>query len=125
MLGIRTLDPNPPEQVGLVRARIHVACAVEHLTDLNAAMEQLSAGGFDVGDDQVKALRGAGRCSGDVSSEDDGTPGTGGRELNHAKVAAVVVVGVQSPSEVCVERLRAVDIGDWDDDDLELHVGSR
>ena len=71
MLGIRTADPEPPKQVGLVRASVHAAGVVEHLADLDAAIEQLVAGGLDVGDDQVQALGGAGCCRGDVLAEDD------------------------------------------------------
>ena len=60
MLGIRTADPEPPEQIGLVRAGIHAAAVVEHLADLDAAGEELVARSLDVGDDQVQALGGAG-----------------------------------------------------------------
>ena len=56
MLGIGTADPEPPEQIGLVRAGIHAAGVVEHLADLDAAAEQLVAGGLDVGNDQVQSL---------------------------------------------------------------------
>src|SRR6267378_4318853 len=47
MLGIRTADPEPPKQVGLIRASVHAAGVVEHLADLDAATEQLAAGGLD------------------------------------------------------------------------------
>ena len=124
MLGIRTADPDPPKQIGLVRAGVH-AVAVEHFADLDAAIEQLFAGGLDVGDDQVQALGGAGRRRGDVLAEDDRAPGAGRRELDHAEVFTVVVVGVEPPPELRVELLRAVDIRDGDDDDLELHVDWR
>ena len=53
MLGLRTGDPEPSEQVWLVRASVYVAGVVECLADLDAASEQLGAGGLDVGDDQV------------------------------------------------------------------------
>jgi hypothetical protein len=53
MLGIRTVDPDPPKQVGLVRADVHVAGAVKYLADLNAATEQIVASGLDVGHNQV------------------------------------------------------------------------
>src|SRR5688572_27555551 len=52
-LGIRTADPNTPEQVGLVRASVHVASAVERRADLDAATEQLLASSLDVGHDEV------------------------------------------------------------------------
>ena len=78
MLGVRTVDPDPPKQVGLVRASVHAAGAVEHLADLNAATEQFVAGSLDVRDDQVQALGGAGRRGGDVLAEDDRAPEPGG-----------------------------------------------
>jgi hypothetical protein len=53
MLGIRTADSEPSEQVGLARASVDVAGVVERLADFDAATEQLGAGGLDVGDDQV------------------------------------------------------------------------
>src|SRR5882757_8829466 len=40
-LGIRTADPEPPEQVGLVRAGVHAGGVVERLADLDAATAQL------------------------------------------------------------------------------------
>jgi hypothetical protein len=46
MLGIRTVDPTPSKQVGLVRAGVRIAGAVEYLADPNAAMEQTSVTGF-------------------------------------------------------------------------------
>ena len=116
MLGIRTADPEPPKQVGLVRAGVHAAGVVEHLADLDAATEQLVAGGLDVGDDQVQALGGAGCRRGDVLAEDDRAPGARRRELDHAEVVTGVEVGVEPPPEPPVELLRAVDIRDGDDD---------
>jgi hypothetical protein len=56
MLGIRTADPTPPEQVGLVRAVVYAGRVVKHLADLNSATQELVAGGLDVRDDQVGAL---------------------------------------------------------------------
>ena len=44
MLGIRTADPEPPKQVGLIRAGVHAAAVVENLGDLDAASQQLVAG---------------------------------------------------------------------------------
>ena len=125
MVGIRTADPEPPKQVGLVRASVHAVGVVEHLADLDAATEQLVAGGLDVGDDQVQALGGAGCRRGDVLAEDDRAPGARRRELDHAPVVTVGEVGVEPPPEPPVELLRAVDIRDRDDDYLELHVDSR
>src|SRR3984893_17487154 len=69
MLGIRTANPEPPKQVGLVRAGVHPTGVVEHLADRDTAAKQLFAGGLDVGDDQVQALGGAGCRRGDVLAE--------------------------------------------------------
>jgi hypothetical protein len=44
---------------------------VEHVAYLDAATEQRVAGGFNVGDDQVQPLRGAGRRRGDILAEYD------------------------------------------------------
>ena len=46
------------------------------------------------------------------------------RELDHAEVATVVIVGVEPPPEPPIELLRAVGIRDGDDDHLELRVDS-
>ena len=62
---------------------------MEYLADLNAATEQIVAGGLDVSDDQIKALSGAGSRRGDVLAEDDRASGARRRELNHAKVFTV------------------------------------
>jgi len=97
----------------------------EHFGDLDAAIEQRFAGGLDVGDNEVQALRGAGCRRGDVLAEDDRAPRARRRELDHAEVFTVVVVGVEPPPEPPVELLRAVDIRDRDDDYFELHVNSR
>ena len=125
MLGIRTVDPAPPKQVGLVLASVHAAGVVEHLADLDAATKQFFACGLDVGDDQVQALGGAGCRRRDVLAEDDRASGARRRELDYAEVVTVVEVGVEPPPELRVELLRAVDIRDGDDDDLELHVDFR
>src|ERR1700722_17542897 len=125
MLGIRTVDPDPPKQVGLVAAGEHVAAAVEHLADLNAATEQIIAGGLDVSDDQIKSLGGAGSGRGNILAEDDRAPRARRRELNDPKVLTVVIVGVEPPPEAPVEFLRTVDIRDRDNGDFELHVDFR
>ncbi len=125
MLGIRTADPEPPKQVGLVRAGVHPAAVVERLADRDTAAKQLFAGGLHVGDDQVQALGGAGCRRGDVLAEDDRAPRARRRELDHAEVFTVVVVGVEPPTEPSVELLRAVEIRDGDDDYLKLHVHFR
>ena len=53
--------------------------------------------------------------------------GAGRRELDDPEAVVDGEVGVEPPPEAAVELLRAVDVRDGDDDDLELHVdrGSR
>src|SRR6516162_5161673 len=122
MLGIRTADPEAPKQVGLVRSSVHAAVVVEHLADLDAATEQLVAGGLDVGDDHVQALGGAGCCRGNIRAEDDGATGARRRELDTAPVLTLGEIGVEPPAEILVERLRALDVGDGQDYHFEFHV---
>ena len=63
---------------------------------------------------------GAGRR--DARAELDRAAGAGRRELDYAERVAAADVGVEPPPEALVELLRAVDVGDGDDDDLELQV---
>ena len=44
------------------------------------------------------------------------------RQLHAAEVVARREVGVEPPAEILVERLRAVDVGNADHHDFELHV---
>src|SRR5580658_8726146 len=125
MRWIWTVDSNPPKQVGLVRASIGIAGAVERLANLNAATDEIIAGGLDIRDDQIKSLSRAGSRCGNILAEDDRTPGARRRELDHAKVFTVVVVCVESPPEPRVELLRALRIRDGNNDDLEVHADSR
>src|SRR5438046_2442414 len=117
MLGIRTVDADSPKEVGVVGTGVH-AFVVEYFADFNAATQQLGASGFEIGDDQVQALRGTGGRRSDVLAKDDGAAGARRRELEHAEVVIVSVVGIEPPAKLGVEVLRAVDIGDGDDNDL-------
>src|SRR3984885_3091843 len=120
MVRIRTADAEPPKKVGLIGTGVLAAGIVEHLTDFDTAIDQLAAGSRYVGDDQVQTLGRTGCRRGDVPSEDDRASRASRRELNHAEVATVVVVGVEPPAEVPVEVLGAINIGDGDDQYLEL-----
>src|SRR6185312_9169495 len=115
---IRAAQPDPSEQIGLVRANVHVAAGVERLTDRNAAAEQLVAGGLDVGDDEVEALRGAGRGRGDVPAEDHRSVGAGRGELDHAVIVGAGEIGIEPPAKLGVKLLGAFDVGYGDDDDF-------
>jgi hypothetical protein len=96
---VRTADAEPPKQIGLVRTSVY-AFVVEHFADLDAAIEQLFAGGRNVGDDQVKVLGGAGHGGGDVPAKDEGASRVGRGELDHAEVAAVIKISVEPPPEL-------------------------
>src|SRR5580704_2172283 len=121
MAGIRATGADPPEKVGLVRARVH-AVIVKHFADRNAAIEQRFAGGLEVRDDQVQALRGAGSRNADILAKDHRAPGARRRELDHAEVVAGCKIGVQPPPKLGVKLFRAVHIRDGYHDDFELHV---
>ena len=97
---------------------------VEELADLDAGGDQLVPGGHDVGNDQECLGRtGSGRR--DVLAEMDRAAGARRRELDQAEIFAGGAVDVEPPSDALVKLLRAVDIRNGDDDDLELHVNSR
>ena len=95
---------------------------VEHLADLDTAGDEFVARSLDVGDDQVQALGRAGRGRRDLRAELDRAPRAGRRELDDPEAVIEREVGVEPPPEFRVELLRAVDIRDGDDDDLELQV---
>ena len=99
-----------------------VAAGVKRFTDRDAAAEQRVAGGLDVGDDQVQALRGAGRGRGDVLAEDHRGVGAGWGELDHAVIVRAGEIGIEPPAEFCIKLLGAFDVGDRDDDDFEPQV---
>src|SRR5688572_20785945 len=110
MLGVRTADAYPPKQIRLVIAGVQACRVMKHLTYIDAMCDEFGARGLDVRDDQVQALRGARGRRGDVLAKDDGASGARRRELDHAEVVVVVVIGVEPPPEPFVELLRAIDI---------------
>src|SRR3954452_18985044 len=92
---------------------------------MDAVCHEFGPSSFNIGDDQVQALRRAWCRRRYVLAEDDGGPGTRRRELDNAEVITVVEIGVKPPPDLPVELLRAVYIRDGDDDHFELHVNSR
>src|SRR5690242_15761777 len=91
MFCIPAAHPKRPKQVGLVPAGVHASGIVEHLADRDAVTKQFGARSLNVENDQVHALRRAGRRRGDVPAEDDRASGARRRELDHAEIGAVVV----------------------------------
>src|SRR4029077_3826497 len=92
--------------------------------DLDTGGNQLVPGDLDVRNDQ-ESLGGTGSGRRDVVAELDRAPGARRRELDQAETLGGGAVEVEPPSDPLVKPLRAVDIRNRDDDDLELHVNSR
>ena len=79
MLRVRTANPAPPKQVGLVRTGVNAVGVVEHFADLYAATDQFVAGGLNVGDNQMlRSLGGSGCGRGDVLPKMTEHPEPGG-----------------------------------------------
>src|SRR5215813_3291728 len=95
---------------------------VEHITDLDAAVDEFFARSLNVGDDQVQGLGRARRGRGHFRAEFGRAPRAGRCELNDPKAVIEWEVGVEPPPEPREELLRAVNIGDRDDSHLELLV---
>src|SRR6185436_2103211 len=70
-------------------------------------------------DDQVEALGRAGRHVRQPGAELDRCRRTRRRELDDPVVLPEREVGVEPPAETLVERLRAIDVGDGEERDLE------
>ena len=103
----------------------HAAQVVEHVADRDATPDQLEPGGVDIRDHELQSADRTGNGGGDAGPENDGRCRTGRRELDHPEVRARGVVEVLPEPRLQVERLRTVDIGDRDHDDLEPHVHPR
>ena len=97
------------------------ACVVEDLAHGDAAGDQVVAVGGEVvhGEDQVVRRARLGRR--DSLAEDVRGFQVARRQLHDAEVARREV-GVEPPPEILVERLRAVDVGNAEHQDFELHV---
>src|SRR3954469_4213600 len=96
---------------------------VERLADVDTACAQLRARSFDVGNDQIQVVHRAGLRRRDVRPELDRRVRAWRCYLDDAKLVATRDVGVGSPAElVGIERLRAIGVGNGDDDDFELEV---
>src|SRR5260370_11588308 len=95
MLRIRTTDPQPSEEEGLVRSGVDGASVVEYLVNLNAAADQFLPRRLEAGDDQIQSLRRAGRRRGNVLAEQDRTTAPPSRELDHAAIIPPPIVPTQ------------------------------
>ena len=95
---------------------------MKHFADVDTPGDELVTRRHDIRDHQIRTLRRAGCDRRDFCAELDRAPGPGWRELDDSKSVIKAEVGVEPPAESCVELLRAVDIRDRNDDDLEFQV---
>jgi len=110
---------------GLVAAQVLERAGAPALAAVEDAYGELDARGRNVGDNQVQALRRAGHGRRHVRAELDRATRAGRRELNDPKAVIEAKISVEPPTELPVKLLRALNIRDWDDDDLELQLDSR
>src|SRR5215510_6250731 len=99
--------------------------SMEHFTDLDTAGNKLFASSFNVGNDQVEALGRARRGCRYLRAELDRAPRAGRRELDDPESVAEWEICIEPPPKLCVKRFRAINIRDWNDNHLELHVHIR
>jgi hypothetical protein len=95
---------------------------MKHLAHVDAAGDELGARRLDVGHDEEDAKRRSRRGRRQPLAEMDRGGRAGRSELDGAEGVADDEVGVESPAELAIEPLGAIDIRNRDDDDLELHV---
>src|SRR4051794_40808815 len=93
-----------------------------HRADIDAAADEVVAGGVDVVDHEDHALGGARLSRRAALAELDRARRVRRRHLHRAEVVADDQVDVEPPSEALIEALRAIDIGDGDLHDLQGHV---
>ena len=98
---------------------------MEHLTDLDTAGNELFARSIDIGNDQVETLGRARRGRRYLRAELDRAPRAGRRELDDPESVVEWEICIEPPPKLCVKRFRAINIRDWNDDHLELHVHFR
>src|SRR5580704_14214099 len=99
--------------------------SMEHLTNFDTAGNEILASSFDIGNDQVETLGGARRGRRYLHAELNRAPRPGRRELDDTESIVEWEICIEPPPKLCVKRFRAINIRDWNDDHLELHVHSR
>jgi hypothetical protein len=98
------------------------ADVMEYVGNVYAEVEESRTCFADVRHNQLQTLDRARDTVRDAIPENDRRLGSGGRELYDTKVVARRVIEILAEPNASVERLRAIDIRDWEHDDLELHV---
>lgn len=97
---------------------------MEHLANLDTTSNKVFAGRLNIGNDQIETLSRARRGRRYLRAELDRAPRAGRRELDDPESGVEWEICVEPPPKLCVKRFRAIDISDWNDDHLELHVDS-
>ena len=126
LAGADDLLDGPAVAVGVGEEDEAAPGEVLDLAGLDAAVEELGAGGVDVGDDQLETGHRAGLGVREAGAQGDRAGRAGRGELDKAEVVAdlVVVVGVEADL-LGVEPLGPVHVADGDRDQLELPVHGR
>src|SRR3954451_10741679 len=99
-----------------------VTVEMKDLADVGPVGDEIFACYVDVRDDEEHALRRA-RYAGCGQMDRAWRSGRG--QLHCAKVLPDHEIGVESPSQVLVERFGAIDVGNRDGDDLQLQIDGR
>src|SRR3954447_14424647 len=90
---------------------------------LDALPDELGAGGLDVRDAELQTLEGAGRQAREPRPDRDRAGRAGRRQLDDPEVVTEGPVDVEMEATLLlVERLRPVDVGHRDDDQLEREI---
>src|SRR4029453_14716917 len=124
LAGADDLLDGPAVAVGVGEEDEAAPGEVLDLAGLDAAVEELGAGGVDVGDAQLETGHRAGLGVREAGAQGDRAGRAGRGELDKAEVVAdlVVVVGVEADL-LGVEPLGPVHVADGDRDQLELQIG--
>ena len=122
-------QPFPSGSLKVARAKYERPATLEargplllHLADVDAAADEIVAGGVDVVDHEDQSLSGPRLSRRPALAELDRALRVGRRHLHRPEVVADDQVDVEPPSKALIEALRPIDIGDGQRHDLELHV---
>ena len=107
------------------RLELAPAREVEDLADLDAARRSSARAASMSETISYRSWADPGAAERDARAEVDRAGRAGRRHLDHVVAVPGGEVGVEPPAEPRVERLGALDVGDGDGDDLELHVHLR
>src|SRR4051794_17491786 len=110
---------------GAVRVRARSLSPLAHVVDLadvDTVPDQFITRGLDVVDGRLQALKGSGFGRDEVLTERKRATRAGRGDLDDSNARGGLEVDVHPPTEALVERLRPIDIGDGQGDDLESEL---